>query len=136
MKIHNTTDTIIAPATAPGIGAIAVIRISGKDTFKIVDAIFSSKGKKKGSLAELPSHTIHFGWIKDGEQVIDEVLVSVFKNPNSYTGEDVVEISCHGSGFIQRQIVQLIIRKGARNAEPGEFTLRAFLNGRPQNVVN
>ena len=130
MRIKETTDTIVAPATASGVGAIAVIRISGKDTFKIVDAVFSSKGKTKVSVHELPSHTIHLGWIKDGEQVIDEVLISVFKNPHSYTGEDVVEISCHGSVFIQRQIVQLLVKKGGRNAEPGEFTLRSFLNGK------
>jgi tRNA modification GTPase len=130
MRIKDTNDTIIAPATAAGVGAIAVIRVSGEKAFEIVTAVFISKGKNKKQLQELPSHTIHFGWIKDGEQMIDEVLVSVFKNPNSYTGEDVVEISCHGSIFIQQQIIQLLNRKGARNAEPGEFTLRAFLNGK------
>jgi tRNA modification GTPase len=130
MRIQNTTDTIVAPATAPGVGAIAVIRVSGKNTFEIVDSVFTSKGKKTKQLADFSSHTLHLGLIKDGENSIDEVLVSIFKNPNSYTGEDVVEISCHGSPFIQQQIIQLLVRNGARNAEPGEFTLRAFLNGK------
>src|SRR5688572_24288479 len=109
MQIQNRSDTIFAPATASGIGAIAVIRVSGIKTFEIVDTVFSSKGKKKKNLRNLPSHTIHYGWIRDGEQMIDEVLVSIFKGPNSYTGEDVIEISCHGSVFIQRQIMQLLI---------------------------
>src|SRR5690349_20109650 len=125
MNFHDSTDTIVAPATASGVAAIAVIRVSGKKAFEIVTAVFTSKGKQKNQLHELPSHTIHFGWIKDGDHTVDEVLVSVFKNPNSYTGEDVVEISCHGSVFIQQQIIQLLVRKGARNAEAGEFTLRA-----------
>jgi len=130
MILRDTNDTIIAPATAAGVGAIAVIRVSGKNTFEIVDSVFTSKGKKTKHIQELSSHTIHLGWIKDGEHVIDEVLISIFKNPNSYTGEDVVEISCHGSTFIQQQIIQLLVRKGTRNAEAGEFTLRAFMNGK------
>jgi len=130
MRIHNTNDTITAPATAAGVGAIAVIRVSGKNAFEIIDSVFTSRGKQTKPIAALPSHTIHLGWIKDDGRNIDEVLISVFKNPNSYTGEDVVEISCHGSPFIQQQILQLLVRKGARNAEAGEFTLRAFLNGK------
>ncbi len=129
-QFSNNGDTIVAPATAAGAGAIAVIRISGSKAFEIIDGVFVAKGKSKKKIAEQDSHTIHFGWIKDGEHTIDEVLVSVFKNPHSYTGEDVVEISCHGSVFIQQQILQLLNRHGARNAQPGEFTLRAFLNGK------
>ena len=129
-QFSNNGDTIVAPATAAGAGAIAVIRISGSKAFEITDGVFVGKGKNKKKIGEQDSHTIHFGWIKDGEQTIDEVLVSVFKNPHSYTGEDVVEISCHGSIFIQQQILQLLNKQGARNARPGEFTLRAFLNGK------
>jgi tRNA modification GTPase len=128
IQTHN--DTIVAPATAAGTGAIAVIRVSGKKAFQITEAVFVSKGTQQKKIAGLQSHTIHFGWIKDGEHVIDEVLVSIFKNPHSYTGEDVVEISCHGSPFIQQQIILLLGRHGARQATPGEFTLRAFLNGK------
>lgn len=123
-------DTIVAPATAAGTGALAVIRLSGKKTFDIAGSVFVPKSGKKNKFETLPSHTIHFGWISDGEKKIDEVLVSIFKNPNSYTGEDVVEISCHGSLFIQQQIIQLLLKCGARAAGPGEFTLRAFLNGK------
>ncbi|WP_224485544.1 tRNA uridine-5-carboxymethylaminomethyl(34) synthesis GTPase MnmE [Robertkochia aurantiaca] len=125
MKIQ---DTIVALATPSGAGAIAVIRLSGKDALAIASGCFRSvRGKK---LAEQPTHTIHLGHIMDGEKTLDEVLVSVFKNPNSYTGEDVVEISCHGSPFIQQEIIQLMLRKGCRMADAGEFTLRAFLNGK------
>ncbi len=129
-RISINHDTIVAPATAAGVGAIGVIRVSGKKAFEIIDAVFEKKGKSKKKIAEQDSHTIHFGWIKDGEHTIDEVLISVFKNPHSYTGEDVIEISCHGSVFIQQQLLQLLVRRGARNAEAGEFTLRAFLNGK------
>src|SRR5690349_13781340 len=122
-------DTIVAPATAAGVGAIAIIRVSGSGTFSIVDEIFFPRSKKK-TISEMDSHTIHLGWIKDDDKIIDEVLISIFKNPNSYTGEDVIEISCHGSEFIQQQILQLLIKKGARMARQGEFTLRAFLNGK------
>ncbi|MEM5565133.1 tRNA uridine-5-carboxymethylaminomethyl(34) synthesis GTPase MnmE [Psychroserpens sp. AS72] len=122
-------DTIIALATASGSGAIAVIRLSGNDAIAIVDAHFTSVVKKK-SLQKQKTHTIHLGHIVDDKRVIDEVLVSVFKNPNSYTGEDVVEISCHGSLYIQQEIIQLFLRKGCRMANAGEFTLRAFLNGK------
>lgn len=122
-------DTILALATAPGVGAIAVLRLSGPEAISIADRVFHSikPGKK---LINQKTHTIHLGHIKDGERVLDEVLVSLFKNPNSYTGEDVVEFSCHGSLYIQQELVQLLIRNGARMAEPGEYTLRAFLNGK------
>lgn len=119
-------DTITALATAPGIGAIAVIRLSGPEAIQITDQIFIGKNKKK--LIDAYSHTVHFGLLKDGDITIDEVLISVFKGPNSYTGEDVIEISCHGSVFIQQQILRLCHKHGVRYAEAGEFTLRAFLN--------
>ena len=118
-------ETIVALSTAPGIGAIGVIRLSGKDGITICDIIF--KGK---ILNEQPSHTLHFGQITDGEEVIDEVVIGIFRAPHSYTKENVAEISCHGSPFVQQKIIQLLIRKGARPAKPGEFTMRAFLNGR------
>jgi len=125
----NDQDTIIALATPSGMGAIAVIRLSGKGSISIVDAFFKSKtGNKR--LTTQKSHTIHLGHIVDNNRFIDEVLVSVFKNPNSYTGENVIEISCHGSIFIQQEIIQLFIQNGIRLANPGEFTLRAFLNGK------
>ncbi|MHA6247933.1 tRNA uridine-5-carboxymethylaminomethyl(34) synthesis GTPase MnmE [Pontibacter sp. CAU 1760] len=121
---HFTTDTIVAVATAPGVGAIAVIRLSGPEAIRITNAVF--KGK---DLTHQASHTIHFGTIRDNEKVLDEVLVSLFVAPHSYTKENVVEISCHGSDFIVQQIVQLLLKKGARLANAGEFTKRAFLNG-------
>ncbi|MCR8667900.1 tRNA uridine-5-carboxymethylaminomethyl(34) synthesis GTPase MnmE [Aestuariibaculum sp. M13] len=122
-------DTIVALATPSGAGAIAVIRLSGKDAITIADSCFRSVVNNK-SLTKQKTHTIHLGHIVDGPKTIDEVLVSVFKNPNSYTGEDVVEVSCHGSNYIQQEIIQLFLRKGCRTATPGEFTLRAFLNGK------
>ena len=125
MQITDHKDTIVAISTAPGVGAIAVIRLSGEDAVKIADEIFI--GKK---LAEVASHTLHFGVIEKNGNKVDEVVVGIFKNPKSYTGEDIIEISCHGSPFIQQQILQLIISKGARLAKPGEFTMRAFLNGK------
>ncbi len=121
-------DTIVALATPSGAGAIAIIRISGKDAFPIAEAVFKSVSDKKISLQK--THTIHLGNIVDNNKIYDQVLLSVFKNPNSYTGEDLVEISCHGSTFIQQQIIQLLLRKGCRMAQAGEFTLRAFLNGK------
>ena len=122
-------DNICALATASGMGAIAVLRISGPDAIDICESIFESKrpGKLLGSQK---SHTIHLGSIVNENQMIDEVLVSLFKGPNSYTGDNVVEISCHGSTFIQQQILQLLIHKGCRTARPGEFTFRAFMNGK------
>ncbi|WP_104736017.1 tRNA uridine-5-carboxymethylaminomethyl(34) synthesis GTPase MnmE [Hanstruepera ponticola] len=122
-------DTIIALATPSGAGAIAVIRLSGIDAVKLVSENFQSvtDGKK---LSSQKTHTIHLGHIVDANKTMDEVLVSIFKNPNSYTGEDVIEISCHGSPYIQQEIIQLFLRKGCRMANAGEFTLRAFLNGK------
>ena len=121
-------DTIVALATPSGAGAIAVIRLSGDQAITIAESQFKSVSGKL--LSKQKTHTIHLGHIIDGERAIDEVLVSVFKNPNSYTGEDVVEISCHGSNFIQQEIIQLFLRQGCRMATAGEFTLRAFLNGK------
>jgi tRNA modification GTPase len=121
--VYNS-DTIIALATPSGIGAIGVIRLSGPDAISLVNEVFGGK-----DLSIQHSHTIHFGTIKDGKQVLDEVLVSIFIGPKSYTRENVVEISTHGSAFIIESIIKLLIRKGARPANPGEFTLRAFLNG-------
>lgn len=121
-------DNIVALATPSGTGAIAIIRVSGPDAITLVDNIFQSiKGKK---LKDQKTHTIHLGHIVDGKKVLDEALVSIFKGPHSYTGENVVEISCHGSPFIQQQIIQLLLRNGCRSASAGEFTLRAFLNGK------
>ena len=121
-------DTIIALATSSGVGAIAIIRLSGNMAIPLVDARFKSVSEKR--LKDQKSHTIHLGHIVDRDKLLDEVLVSVFKNPNSYTGEDVIEISCHGSPYIQQVIIQLFLRDGCRIANPGEFTLRAFLNGK------
>ncbi len=122
--LSQNEDTIIALATPQGIGAIGVIRLSGNDAIKLVNKVF--KGK---DLEQQDSHTIHFGTIRDGDKILDEVLISLFIAPKSFTKENVVEISCHGSNFIIRQIIQLFIRKGARPAKPGEFTKRAFMNG-------
>ncbi len=123
---HNLTDTIVALATPPGVGALGVIRLSGQDAIRIADAVFFGKKLEKQA-----SHTIHFGTIRnDKGRIIDEVLASLFVAPHSYTKENVVEFSCHGSNYIIQEIIQLCIQKGARMARPGEFTLRAFLNGR------
>jgi tRNA modification GTPase len=118
-------DTIVALATAQGLGAIAVIRLSGKDAIHITNQLFPSK-----DLTQQPSHTLHVGLLKYHEEVLDEVVVSIYKNPKSYTGENVVEISCHGSPFIQEKILKKITSLGARMAKAGEFTQRAFLNGK------
>jgi len=120
----NHQDTIIALSTPPGSGAIGVIRLSGPDAIRLTNEVFSGK-----NLEEQASHTLHFGLLKDGDQLIDEVVAGLFVAPKSYTKENVVEISCHGSNYIIQQIITLLIRKGARAAKPGEFTLRAFLNG-------
>ncbi|MEN8776824.1 MAG: tRNA uridine-5-carboxymethylaminomethyl(34) synthesis GTPase MnmE [Polaribacter sp.] len=122
-------DTIIALATPAGVGAISVIRLSGENAINIVDANFKSIKNDK-SLKKQKTHSIHLGHIIKNDIVLDEVLVSVFKNPTSYTGENVVEISCHGSSFIQQEIIQLFLQKGCRMADNGEFTMRAFLNGK------
>ena len=131
MKINFLNDdTIVALATPHGTGAIAVIRLSGKDAFPILNTVYKTvKGSKK-IFSEKDSHSIHHGFIYDGDIVLDEVVVSIFARPRSYSGENTVEISCHGSIFIQQQLLQLFLRNGARLAEAGEFTLRAFLNGK------
>ena len=124
--IHQ--DTIVALATPSGAGAIAIIRLSGKEAITIAAEVFNSISGKE--LLKQKSHTVHLGNIVDGSRIIDEVLATVFKNPNSYTGENVVEFSCHGSSYIQQEIIQLLLRKGCRMATAGEFTLQAFLNGK------
>ena len=121
-------DTIVALATPSGAGAIAVIRLSGKEAISIASEVFQSVSGK--DISKQRSHTIHLGHIVAEGKIYDQVLLSIFKGPNSYTGEHVVEISCHGSTFIQQQIIQLLLRKGAKMAQAGEFTLRAFLNGK------
>jgi len=124
-KLSGWDDTIVASATAPGVAAISVVRLSGTGSFQIIDSLFPSR-----KLSEQPSHTIHVGLLIEEGQPIDEVVVSLFKGPKSYTGEDVVEISCHGSGFVVQQVIRACVAKGARLAKPGEFTQRAFLHGR------
>ncbi|RMB63823.1 tRNA uridine-5-carboxymethylaminomethyl(34) synthesis GTPase MnmE [Dokdonia sinensis] len=124
----NIQDTIVALASPAGAGAIAVIRVSGTDAINICTPLFKSIHDK--NLAKQKTHTIHLGHIIDGERVIDQVLVSLFRGSNSYTGEPTVEISCHGSSYIQQEIIQLLLRSGCRAAQPGEFTLRSFINGK------
>lgn len=121
-------ETIVALATPSGAGAIAIIRLSGKDAIAIAAEVFQSVSGK--DITKQKTHTIHLGHIVDNGKIYDQVLLSIFKGPNSYTGENVIEISCHGSTFIQQQIIQLLLRKGAKMAQAGEFTLRAFLNGK------
>jgi tRNA modification GTPase len=121
-------ETIVALATPSGAGAVAIIRMSGKNAITITSDVFQSVSNK--DITQQKTHTIHLGTIVEEHNIFDQVLVSIFKNPNSYTGEDVIEISCHGSTFIQQQIIQLLVRKGCRIAQAGEFTLRAFLNGK------
>lgn len=118
-------DTIVALATPPGVGALGIIRLSGKKAIAIVDHLFPSK-----NLSEQPPYTLHVGYLKKEDVVLDEVVVSLYKAPRSYTGEDVVEISCHGSPLIQQQIITACLDEGARLAKPGEFTQRAFLSGK------
>ena len=125
LKLSGWDDTIVALATPPGVGAIGVIRLSGKSAVPIAASLFPSK-----DLETQPTHTLHVGLLKDREQVLDEVVVSLYRSPRSYTGEDVVEISCHGSPFVQQQVIAACIGRGARLAKPGEFTQRAFLNGK------
>src|ERR1044071_782893 len=124
-KLMGWDDTIVALATPPGLGAIGVIRLSGSAAISIVDKLFPSK-----DLSEQPSHSLHVGFIKDEEKILDEVVLSLYKNPRSYTGEDVVEISGHGSPFVLQKIINACIQRGARLAKPGEFTQRAFLKGK------
>ena len=124
-----SNDTIIALATPYGMGAIAVIRLSGDKAIDLVSGFFESRRKGK-VLSRQRSHTVHLGLIREGERILDEALVTVFRAPHSYTGENVVEISCHGSTYIQQEILNLFLQHGARHADAGEFTLRAFLNGK------
>lgn len=123
--LEGWEDTIVALATPPGIGAIGVIRLSGPAAWGIVAAMFLSK-----DLLSQASHTLHVGFLRDAGVVLDEVVVGLFRGPRSYTGEDVVELSCHGSPYVQQQVIQACIRHGARLARPGEFTQRAFLHGK------
>jgi tRNA modification GTPase len=118
-------DTIVALATPPGVGAIGVIRLSGDRSFAIVNQLYRSK-----DLLQQSSHTIHVGFLHDGDTLLDEAVVSLFRSPRSYTGEDVIEISCHGSPYIQQQVIEACLKRGARLAKPGEFTQRAFLHGK------
>ncbi len=127
--MNSSTDTIAAIATAVNNSGISIIRISGMDALEIGDMIFQSKQANK-KLSKVQSHTVHYGYIKDEDVIIDEVLAIVMKGPNSYTREDVIEIDCHGGILVTRKILEVIVKKGARIAEPGEFTKRAFLNGR------
>ena len=123
------SDTIAAIATAMSPSGIGIIRISGEDTLDIIDRIYHSKDRKK-KISKCKSHTIHYGYIYDGDEVVDEVMVLLMKAPNSYTREDTVEIDCHGGVYVMKRILETVIKNGARPAEPGEFTKRAFLNGR------
>jgi tRNA modification GTPase len=127
MKMKNivTDDTIVALSTPTGVGAIGVIRLSGPESITICEKLFPAL-----KLKEAASHTLHFGVVMDGKEVVDEAVVGLFKAPKSYTCQDVVEISCHGSPYIIQKVLQLLIKQGARPARPGEFTMRAFLNGR------
>ncbi|MFO7868243.1 MAG: tRNA uridine-5-carboxymethylaminomethyl(34) synthesis GTPase MnmE [Bacteroidales bacterium] len=122
------SETICALATAPGKGAISIIRVSGPETFAVVQKIFTPISNKNNWFDD--GHTIHYGYIKDNTELIDDVLVAVFRSPKSYTGEDSVEINCHASVYIQNKILQLLIRNGARLANPGEYTMRAYINGK------
>jgi len=122
---HDLTDTIVALSTPAGEGALGVIRLSGKTAIELVNGVFPNK-----DLTQQKSHTLHVGTIREGERIIDEVVVSLFKAPRSYTGENVVEVSCHGSSYIIQELLQLFVHQGARLAKPGEYTMRAFLNGR------
>lgn len=122
-------DTICALSTPAGTGAIAVIRLSGPDSFSICKKVFTPR-KRSIDLELAPSHAVYFGDIKSDVEIIDEVLISIFRAPHSYTAENIVEISCHGSMYIQQSILELLLIKGARLAKPGEFTMRAFLNGK------
>lgn len=128
--MEHINKNICALATPQGSGAIGVIRLSGPDVISAVDKIFVPGGKSKVSLAETPAYKVRFGSIYDGERLLDEVLVSVFHAPHSYTGENSIEISCHGSSYILQQVMMLLLKNGIKMAEPGEFSKRAFLNGK------
>ena len=129
MVAHMNFDTIVAIATAMNESGIGIVRISGDDALRIADEVYRSKKNNK-KLSEVKSHTIHYGFIYDGDELIDEVMVAVMKAPNTYTKEDVVEIDCHGGVLVVQKVLEAVIKHGARVAEPGEFTKRAFLNGR------
>lgn len=129
MMKDRSSDTIAAVATAMSSSGIGIVRVSGSDAFSIVNEIFESK-KKNFDLRKAPSHRVHYGMIKDGEEILDEVLVIAMRGPHSYTAEDTVEIDCHGGVLVMKKILETVIKYGARPAEPGEFTKRAFLNGR------
>ena len=122
-------DTIAAISTAVSESGIGIIRISGKDAFSVIDQIYKAKGKEK-KLSAQPSHTIHYGYIADGDEIIDEVLVSIMCAPRTFTAENTVEINCHGGVYVMKRVLETVLKNGARAAEPGEFTRRAFLNGR------
>ena len=122
-RLSGWNDTIAAIATPPGIGAIGVLRVSGDKSFQIINKLFPSK-----NLQDQPANTLHVGYLKEENDILDEVVISIFKKPASYTGEDVIEISCHGSPYVQQQVLDALIRNGARLARAGEFTQRAFLN--------
>ena len=128
MVNYMKTDTIAAIATAMSNSGIGIVRLSGDEAVSIVDKIFVMKNQKR--LADMPTHTIHYGHIKDGDEIIDEVMVLLMKGPRSYTREDTVEIDCHGGVYVVKRVLETVLRNGARPAEPGEFTKRAFLNGR------
>lgn len=123
------TDTIAAVATAMANAGIGIVRISGEESFQVIDRIYRPKnGGKK--LSQAASHTVHYGYIYDGDRMIDEVLVLALRAPNTYTKEDTIEIDCHGGALVLRRVLEAAIKNGARAAGPGEFTKRAFLNGR------
>ncbi|MGZ5286801.1 MAG: tRNA modification GTPase, partial [Flavisolibacter sp.] len=124
-KLSGWNDTIVALATPPGVGAIGVIRLSGSRSIEMINPLFPGK-----DLSQQPSHTLHVGFIKEGDSILDEVVIGLYRAPRSYTGEEVVEVSCHGSPFVQQQVIDALQKQGARLARPGEFTQRAFLNGK------
>jgi len=126
----NREDTISALATAHGTAAIAVVRLSGTKAIAIAESVFMNRKMEPKKISDQPGNTVHYGMIGDGSYVLDEVLLTIFRAPHSFTGEDVVEISCHGSIFIQQQLLLLLNKKGARNAYPGEFSMRAFMHGK------
>lgn len=126
----NQMDTIAAIATAMSSSGIGIVRISGDEAFQIIDKIYKNKGKHVKQLSKEPTHTIHYGYICDGDDIVDEALVIIMKGPRSYTAEDTVEIDCHGGVLVTKKVLETVLKYGARPAEPGEFTKRAFLNGR------
>lgn len=128
MRRFDTTDTIAAIATGMGDSGIGIVRISGQDALKIADKIFVSKANKK--IATFRTYTTHYGWVFDRDNTIDEVILTVMRAPRSYTKEDIIEINSHGGIVAQRRVLDLVLENGARLAQPGEFTKRAFLNGR------